>query len=232
MVVWKGKEFINIQAGAFHTISQYYAIIYILTCSALVQKIAVGKRFTGNIFAGLITICDFLSASRSLLLNHDLFIIHLEKNPNLNLYLHSCLNIRSHAHMNISRQVLSWFEFCIQPSVAQIPANMLLSSTWLGSKFQAVLRESVKLNALLGENHRTRGVGLLPHIALLVRKCLTLGDQYFRKLLLVSLPISQADKEVIAVCVWLELKWMRHSIAPHHLIPSQASRKWNSNPME
>lgn len=105
--------------------------------------------------------------------------------------------------------------------------------------FQRVLDESVELKVPPGEICWTREVGPLPYIAVRVRKCLTLADQYFRKLLLVSVPISRADKDVIAVCVCvrmrLELKWIRqqgHSISPHHLIPCQASGKWNSNPTE
>ena len=56
------------------------------------------------------------------------------------------------------------------------------------------------------------GVRPLPYIVVLMRTCLTLADQYFRKLLLVSVPISQDDKDAImlcvcvCVCVRLELK--------------------------
>lgn len=84
--------------------------------------------------------------------------------------------------------------------------------------FQPVLGESVELKVPPWESCWTRGVSPLPYIAFHVRKCLTLSDQYFRKLLLVSLPISQADEDVITVCVCvrmrLELKWIRQQSRP------------------
>lgn len=72
--------------------------------------------------------------------------------------------------------------------------------------FQPALCESVELKVPPGENCWTRGVSPLPYIAVLARKCLTLTDQYFRKLLLVSLPISQADNDVIAACVCVRIR--------------------------
>lgn len=63
--------------------------------------------------------------------------------------------------------------------------------------------KSVELKVLPGENCWSRGVRPLPYITLLMRTCLTLPDQYFRKLLLVSLPISQDDKDVIVICVYV-----------------------------
>lgn len=64
----------------------------------------------------------------------------------------------------------------------------------------------MELKASPEENLRTRKVRhshLHPYIAPLVTKCLTLTDQYFRKLLLVSFPISQANEGIIAMCVFV-----------------------------
>lgn len=66
--------------------------------------------------------------------------------------------------------------------------------------------ELMELKAPPEEDLRTREVRhshLHPYIAPLVTKCLTLTDQYFRKLLLVSFPISRVNEGIIAVCVCL-----------------------------
>lgn len=117
------------------------------------------------------------------------------------LSLHFCVQLCS---CRLTKHRLSLPNLCLKVWPKYLQSFCCLPLCWAQSAiFQPVLGESEELKVPPGENCWTWGVRPFPYIALLMRTCLTLADQYFRKLLLVSLPISQDDKDVIILCVYV-----------------------------